>query len=98
MGAVRLTSFPQIATLKNKYYARRASLDFSNWNTSNATNMNLMLNDMRAPKELTFGQNFNTTNLTAPTDKKLVLPNTVASSDLTQAKMWCNVDSTKIDL
>lgn len=56
--------------------------------------MNLMLNDMMALKELTVGQKFNTTNLTVPTDKKLVLPNTVASSDLTQAKMWRNVDST----
>ena len=53
-----------------------------------------MLNDMRTLKELTFGQKFNTTNLTAPTDKKLVLPNTVASSELTQAKMWRNVAST----
>lgn len=56
--------------------------------------MNLMLNDMMALKELTVGQKFNTTNLTVPTDKKLVLPNTVASSDLTQAKMWRNVAST----
>lgn len=62
--------------------SRLESLDFTNWNTKNVTNMDQTFSGMTALKQITFGKGFVTTNVTGGS---IALPNTTSTTK------WVNV-------